>query len=227
MVKATLKDVLSAPRKITSTVPKKRLRTDLNRYVKITKSFGASDAKIILAKNVTVDERVRMKCIIPLCHRYGNSGFCPPNAPEPKLIRETIKRYKYAILVKHDVLPKEDFVSPGKGKTFIERTGRHHGKILKIVSKLEVVAFNDGYYLAMGLVGGSCRTVLCKGAPCPLVQGGECRFPLIARPSMEGVGIDVYNLAAQVGWDIYPIGAKNVDPAKVPCATSVGIVFIS
>jgi predicted metal-binding protein len=226
MVDVNLKDVLSTPRKITPTITESQLKADLDRYVKVAKDFGASDAKIILAEDVVVDERVRMKCLIPLCHRYGNSGFCPPNAPEPELIRKMIKMYKYAILVKHDVLPKEDFTSPGKREVFIERTGKHHRKILEIVSKLEVVAFNDGHYLAMGLVGGSCRTVLCKGAPCPLLHGGECKFPLIARPSMEGVGIDVYNLVAKAGWDIYPIGPKDVDPAKVPCAVSAGIVFI-
>jgi len=42
---------------------------------------------------------------------------------------------------------------------------------------------------------------------------------------MEGVGIDVFGLVAKVGWEIYPI-YNRVDPRLVPCALSVGIVFI-
>jgi predicted metal-binding protein len=146
----SLKEVLGSPRKIALTPSKKQLKSDLKRYVKLAKDSGASDAKIIRASEVVVDERVRMKCFVPLCHRYGNSGFCPPYAPEPKVVREAIKKYDYAILVKHDVIPKEDFMAPGTGKSFIERIGKHHGKIMEIVSKIEIVAFNDGYYLAMG-----------------------------------------------------------------------------
>ena len=227
MAGVSLKEVLGSPQKIALTPSKKQLKSDLKRYVKLAKDFGASDAKIIRASEVVVDERVRMKCLVPLCHRYGNSGFCPPYAPEPKVVREAIKKYDYAILVKHDVVPKEDFIAPGTGKSFIERIGKHHGKIMEIVSKIETVAFNDGYYLAMGFAAGSCRTALCKGATCSLIQNGECRFPLIARPSMEAVGIDVYKLVRKVGWDIYPIGPKDISPGKkIPCAISVGIVFI-
>jgi hypothetical protein len=42
---------------------------------------------------------------------------------------------------------------------------------------------------------------------------------------MEGVGIDVCDLVAKVNWKIYPI-YRSVDPDLVPCAISVGIVFI-
>jgi hypothetical protein len=47
----------------------------------------------------------------------------------------------------------------------------------------------------------------------------------MARPSMEGVGIDVFRLVTKVGWDIYPI-YQTVDPKAVPRALTVGIVFV-
>jgi hypothetical protein len=43
---------------------------------------------------------------------------------------------------------------------------------------------------------------------------------------MEGVGIDVFGLVTKVGWDVYPIAVRDVDPESVGCAISVGIVFI-
>jgi hypothetical protein len=42
---------------------------------------------------------------------------------------------------------------------------------------------------------------------------------------MEAVGIDVYGLVTRVGWEIYPI-YRSVNPAEVPRALSVGIVFV-
>lgn len=40
---------------------------------------------------------------------------------------------------------------------------------------------------------------------------------------MEAVGIDVFKLVKKVGWEAYPL-MDNLD--LVPCAISVGIVFI-
>lgn len=44
---------------------------------------------------------------------------------------------------------------------------------------------------------------------------------------MEAVGIDVYRLVSLVGWEIYPVAHKDVDPESIPCAISVGIVFVA
>lgn len=48
---------------------------------------------------------------------------------------------------------------------------------------------------------------------------------MLARPSMEAMGMNVYKIAVKVGWDIYPIGS-HTDPEDVPHGTFVGIVFI-
>jgi hypothetical protein len=42
---------------------------------------------------------------------------------------------------------------------------------------------------------------------------------------MEAMGIDVFGLVTKAGWEIYPI-YNGVNPDLVPCAWSVGIVFI-
>lgn len=43
--------------------------------------------------------------------------------------------------------------------------------------------------------------------------------------SMEAVGIDVYKMAAAIGWDIYPIGS-NAKPEEISKGTLAGIVII-
>ncbi len=224
--KAGWNEKLSAPRRITLSVPEEQVKSDLKKYLRLAKRLGADGAKVVRAQDVIVQERVQLKCLVPICYRYGNSAFCPPHAPSPERVEKAIRQYTYAVLVKHVVSPKEDFVVPGQGKEWTLTIGKHHGEVIKIVSGVESAAFNDGYYLAMGFGGGTCKSSLCKGAPCARLQGEHCRFPLLARPSMEAVGIDVFNIAAKAGWEIYPIGPKNVPTEQVPCALSVGIVFI-
>jgi hypothetical protein len=42
---------------------------------------------------------------------------------------------------------------------------------------------------------------------------------------MEGVGMDVYSMAASVGWDVYPIGV-SLPPAEVPFGGMFGLILI-
>ena len=56
----------------------KNLENDLKLYAQKAIEFGASDAKIILSREVIVDERVRLKCSVPKCPLYGSSPSCPP-----------------------------------------------------------------------------------------------------------------------------------------------------
>ncbi len=96
----------------------------------------------------------------------------------------------------------------------------------EIVAKLEPEAFHDGYHLAMGFGGGSCKRDFCPDKGCNVLESGQaCRFPLKARASMEAVGMDVYTMATKVGWNIYPIGERT-SPSEVPCGLYVGIVLI-
>ena len=80
--------------------------------------------------------------------------------------------------------------------------------------------------MAMGFAGGSCRLSLCRGKTCGVIEDGTCRFPLKARPSMEAVGSDVFDLANKVGWNVYMIRQIEPDLCVIPCAVSIGIVFI-
>lgn len=201
----------------------KYIAKNLELYVRKAIEFGASDARIISARDVVVDERVRLKCSVPKCHLFGSSPSCPPYSPALDEVRRAISRYKYAILLKNDVVPKEDFVD---SKQWLKGHEKHQGKTNRIVSELEALAFNDGYYLAMGFAAGGCKTALCSGMTCQYLDSGRCKYPLRSRPSMEGVGIDVFDLVSRVGWDIYPVAHEDVDIDSVKCAISVGIVFI-
>ena len=208
-------------RLIPSQVTEETLKADLENYRQKALELGASQAEIIPAQWVQVDERVRLKCAIPPCPNYGRCGCCPPNTPEPEFMRKAFSRFNWAVLFKTDV-PVEDFADIGR---YYPHGREHQRKIGEIAAKIETLAFGDGYYFAVGFGAGSCRDTLCNSMLCQLLDSGRCRFTLRARPSMEGVGIDVFGLVAKVGWQVYPVYG-SVDPKLVPCAISVGVVFI-
>jgi predicted metal-binding protein len=201
------------------------MRADLERYREKALELGASAAAIIPAEWISVDERVRLKCLVPRCLRAGETPNCPPNAPDLDLVRRAIDRFSWAILLKTDVGPIEDY-APGAGKTKEEkrRTLSFHKASAEVVCGLENEAYKDGYHLAMGFGGGSCKDYLCQGILCQYLDSGRCRFPHRARPAMEAVGIDVIDLARKVGWEIY---ALVDDLSAIPCAISVGMVLIA
>ena len=210
-------------RKVVRRPSPRQLRSDLEKYRAKALELGAADAKIIAASDVVVDERVRLKCAVPRCHLYGECVNCPPYTPQPDEMRKTLRKYRAAILFKTEVSPKSDFVDDEQW-----HLGHmaHQRKIHEIASAIEALAFNDGHYLAAGFAAGGCKTALCAGQICQFLDSGRCRYPLKSRPSMEGVGIDVYDIATRVGWDVYPVAIRDADPDSIECAISVGIVFV-
>jgi len=200
------------------------LRANLERYRALALELGASDAAIIPASDIVVDERVRLKCLVPRCRRAGETPNCPPSAPDLDLVRRAFDRFSWAILLKCDVGPIQDY-APGSGTTREEkrRVLSFHRQGADIVYALERQAYKDGYHLALGLSGGSCKDYLCQGMLCQFLDSGRCRFPQRARPAMEAMGIDVISLINKVGWQAY---ALLDDLGRIPCAITVGLVFI-
>ena len=200
------------------------LRADLERYRQLALELGASDAVIIPASDVTVDERVRLKCVVPRCLRAGGTPNCPPYTPDVDLVRRALSRFSWAILLKCDVEPIEQYApSRGGTKEKQRQTLSFHKKSAEVVTGLEARAYGDGYHLAMGFGGGSCKDYLCQGLICQFLDSGRCRFPHRARPAMEAMGIDVIKLINKAGWEAY---ALVDDLSLIPCAITVGIVFI-
>jgi predicted metal-binding protein len=200
------------------------LEGNLERYRELALQSGASAAVVIPASDVVVDERVRLKCLVPRCLRAGETPNCPPHTPDLDLVRAAFGRFSWAILFKCDVGPIEDY-APGRGKTKEEkrRVLSYHRQGSDVVYALERQAYKDGYHLAMGFGGGSCKDYLCQGMLCQFLDSGRCRYPHRARPAMEAMGIDVIATINKVGWETY---ALLDDLSRVPCGITVGIVFI-
>ncbi len=208
--------------KITVDMHAERLAQDLERYVQKALEMGASHAAVIKAEEIPVDERITLKCQIPRCFGYGAGAQCPPNTMKPAELRELLQKYHWAVVFTLDVAPE---VIVRNKATIKERVSAFQ-KIYKMVSEVESLAFYDGHYLAFGFGAGSCRHTFCgQQDSCLALEGKRCRFSLLSRPSMEAVGIDVYQLVARRGWDIYPIGS-GAGPEQLPKGVLAGIVII-
>jgi predicted metal-binding protein len=187
---------------------------------------GAYRAKAFSARLVAVDERVRLKCQIPLCPHFGTTLTCPPNIPTVEEFSRALRRYRKAVLVqmRSPITMKMEQVDREEALRFFERGGRTEqekgGKkteaaknfddmklaalrLHKLVNEVEGMAMCLGFPYALGLIGGECK--LCSSCIGP---GGACRRPYQARPSMEGVGIDVIQTSIRAGlpFAIPPVG---------------------
>lgn len=208
-------------RKIELEISEDKLNKDLEKYRQGAISLGATDSKIITTNTIPIDDRVALKCKIPVCFGYGTSVNCPPHTVTPSELRELIKKYKYAIFFKLEVKPE---VIVRNRETILERAGAYK-KIFEISNAIESMAFYDGYYLAVGFAAGSCKSTHCYKVECSALKGERCRHELKVRPSMESVGIDAYKLATKVGWDVYPIGS-DCDPRDIPKGSLMGLVIV-
>lgn len=162
--------------------------------IEIAIGRGATEAKIIPAHDIILDERVILKCQVPLCTEYGNHLLCPPNSPSLAQFREALKKYSSALLIQIRT-PAEQLGSQseeGRKKAIYAPASELH----EIVNAVEKAAQGLGFPLAAGLIGGTCK--LCD--PCVGVKSGKpCKYPFKARPSMEAVGIDVHRTARRAG----------------------------
>lgn len=169
--------------------------------VTLLKEQGASVVVLINVADIVVDERVRLKCQVPVCDSYNRNLMCPPHVPSVAEFREALKNYKQAILLQISAeldeinasAPTEEVFSPAR-------------KLHELVNLGEKKAFTAGVCFAAGFIGGCCR--LCD--ECVAVHGGmHCRFPFKARPSMEAMGIDVMATAEKVGLPMFfPINSR-------------------
>ncbi|MCP3939993.1 MAG: methyltransferase domain-containing protein [Desulfobacteraceae bacterium] len=116
------------------------------------------------------------------CKGFGKNLQCPPWGMDHHKTRQLLDSYTKAFLVRG--------APPGK---------QFHKNLLELEKK----AFLKGFYKAFVFGAGPCPV-------CPQCPGsGDCRHHDLARPSMEGSGIDVYTTIANADWSLSPVKEKG------------------
>ncbi len=181
----------------------------LQQMIARAEGLGADRAAPLPAVAVVVDERVNLKCRVPLCSSYGHNLMCPPAVMALAETTAVLGRYSDALVVQLDIpLTQEAVDEQFGGRGFADSHSDADGlkglresqnRFARLMTALEREAFKLGYRYAAAFSGGEC--VLCD--ECVGQDSGEpCRHPFEARPSMEAVGIDVVATAEAAGLSI-------------------------
>ncbi len=166
-----------------------QLKEKLTRLIELeeyAQDLGCTQTRLLLTRQIILDERVRMKCFSNSRQQYNRNLMCPPFLPSLEEIRKVLDKYAFALItmLRHPCNMdnwKDDFDKAG---IWMNET----------VLKLEKKSFELGFYMSLGLGSGECK--LCKA--CVASDGGKiCRHPGKACPSVEGMGIDVFHLCRE------------------------------
>lgn len=152
-----------------------------------------SQAILIHPRDVVLDERVRFQCSYSGCRDYGLRYMCPPFTPDIGEFKKVLSKYFMSLLVQLEgkISDLENW-EPEADKYSI--------RLHNIVYELEKKAFSLGFPFAAGLIGGSCK--LCQKCPAKEDPQGRCLQREKARPSLEGLGIDVLKTCENAGINI-------------------------
>jgi len=157
---------------------------------------GGDRAVNIDASQVILDEKVRLKCRIPVCNGYGHSLTCPPNTPTVEEFKKILSLYSEAILVH----------VKAKGNSE-EETTTAELQVQKLMGDLEIKALRAGHNFAAGFAAGPCR--FCQ--ECVGIKSGQrCRHPFHARPSTTAVGINIYKTSENAGIPLRPLDREHL-----------------
>jgi predicted metal-binding protein len=185
--------------------------------------LGAADAIPLSATEIVLDERVFLKCLVPVCSFYGRNLMCPPNLMPLSQFRKILADYSAAILIRienpqgkttketgrtgdlsgawrsADLSINGKAVDQGLDSRYFQALNGAKEKLLEVIERTEAMCFQAGYRFAAGFSAGGC--VLCD--QCVGAGGSQgCRHPFRARPSMEAMGIDVVATAERVGLEL-------------------------
>ena len=223
-----------------------QLQEDLKTLVEKAEGLeGVSRAAIISAKDIIVDEKVRWKCLFPICFGVGSSPCCPPNTPPVDECERIIHSFRYAVVFQLDV-PVEIFA----------RSSEHFGPMPDDIdpawqgaidegsqpwidnndacNRIEEIANSMGYRQAVSFQGGPCLGLITRKcgdlfgkSNCAVNNGQTCRNFLKVRPAMEAMAIDVIGTILPLGWDMVYIGGGLNTAADIPCASTAGLLLVA
>jgi predicted metal-binding protein len=155
---------------------------------KIFVSKGFSDYCWIDPQEIVVAQWVRMKSLFG-CDSYG-SASSPPNTPSLADCREFFREFRLGVLFHFS----RHFNDPEERRAWSRDVNR-------ALADLERAVFIAGYPKAFLLFMDSCN--LCRECA---ASRAACRNKKLARPSPEGMGVDVFATVAKYNYPIRVLG---------------------
>lgn len=138
-------------------------------------------------QQIVISHWVRMKCIFG-CPGYGQNATCPPNTPSVSDCEKFFQEYTKGVIFHFE----KELENPEDRHAWSREVN------LKLV-ELERDVFLAGNVKVFLLYMDSCE--ICKNEKCVKVRE-ECKHPKLARPTPEGMAIDVYTTVRKLGYPI-------------------------
>lgn len=135
--------------------------------------LGAIEARLVPTKEIVFDDRSFLKCRFG-CNRWGKYWTCPPNlALSPERFIDAFKKYDQSIFIKVS--------DPKLGQ-----------EVAVAIEKEAMLSLSCSFAFAMAMC------VQCEECAFP----EPCRYPHLARPSMDGYGIDIGKTLEPLGFQV-------------------------
>lgn len=152
---------------------------------RIFSDAGFSDFRWIDPAEIVVAQWVRMKCMFG-CNEYGRNASCPPNTPAVDECRKFFNEFRLGVLF-HIPIRLDD---PEQRHTWSREVNR-------ALLEVERQVFINGYQKVFLLFMDNCA--LCRECA---NSRGHCRNRKLARPTPEGMGVDVFATVAKFGYPL-------------------------
>lgn len=145
----------------------------IEKLVDAAKDLGASDARFTEANRIVVDPRSLLKCRFG-CGRWGKYWTCQPNIGiSASEFREALGKYRTALII-------------------VSSDPKTAQEVTLAIEKKAMLECGASYAFGMTLC------VQCDECAFP----EPCRFPHLARPAPDGLGIDIEKTVGPLGFKV-------------------------
>jgi len=160
------------------------MEKELDYLEKKAVELGASEARVLDTDRIIFDSRSYLKCRFG-CNRWGKYWTCPPNLDiSPSEFMEAFSRFNSAIIIKSE--------DPKVGQD-----------VSLAIEKDVMLSLGHSFAFAMALC------VQCDECTYP----DPCKYPHLARPSMDAYGVDIGKTVEQLGFKVEFDPDGNMLPA--------------
>lgn len=147
---------------------------------------GFTEIKLFNTPQVTVSRWVRQRCWY-LCKAAGESSTTPPATPDGESTRLTLEEYKFGVVLRREV----PFAEMEQDAAAVWLAFQNS------LVEVENQAFVRGYGKAFAIASGNC--LFCHHDD----RFRPCDFPGKRRPTLESIGVNLYDSFAQMAWEDY------------------------
>ena len=148
---------------------------------------GFTEVKMVNAPQIQVSRWVRHRCWY-LCQNAHGSDVTPPATPRSDETQEIVDEYKFGVICRKEI-----------GFPFPADFDREWLDFQTAMIRAENEAFVRGYGKAFTIGVGNCLFGHHDDSLRP------CKFEGKKRPTLESVGVNLYETLNMVGWDAYVV----------------------